>query len=189
LTNQTNFNGLMQINAPPPKNCQHWSAAQNERLLSMKGNVMKTIATTFGVLALVAAGPALAEGDLSRANVIDVVIEMGSNDDGMYFSPNNYEFVTGQAYRLVLTNVDGIKHEIALNEMGERIFTRKIEASDAEGNLITEVKGAIREVEVGPGKTVEWFIVPVQTTDGPVEITCELPGHYEAGMFASVVIN
>ena len=58
---------------------------------------MKTIATTFGVLALVAAGPALAEGDLSRANVIDVVIEMGSNDDGMYFSPNNYEFLTGQA--------------------------------------------------------------------------------------------
>jgi len=155
----------------------------------MKGSVMKTIATTFGVLALVAAGPALAEGDLSRANVIDVVIEMGSNDDGMYFSPNNYEFVTGQAYKLVLTNVDGIKHEIALNEMGERIFTRKIEASDADGNLITEVKGAIREVEVGPGKTVEWFIVPVQTTDEPVEITCELPGHYEAGMHASVMIN
>ena len=179
----------MQINAPPPKNCQYWSAAQKERLLYMKGNVMKTIATTFGVLALVAAGPALAEGDLSRANVIDVVIEMGSNDDGMYFSPNNYELVTGQAYRLVLTNVDGIKHEIALNEMGERIFTRKIEASDAEGNLITEVKGAIREVEVGPGMTVEWFIVPVQTTDEPVQITCEIPGHFESGMHASVMIN
>ncbi len=150
---------------------------------------MKTIATTLGVLALFAANPVLAEGDLSRANVIDVVIEMGSNDDGMYFSPNNYEFVTGQAYKLVLTNVDEIKHEIALNGMGERIFTRKIEASDAEGNLITEVKGAIREVEVGPGMTVEWFIVPVQTTDEPVEITCEIPGHYESGMFASAVIN
>ena len=150
---------------------------------------MKTIATTLGVLALFAANPVLAEGDLSRANVIDVVIEMGSNNDGMYFSPNNYEFMTGQAYKLILTNVDEIKHEIALNGIGERIFTRKIEASDAEGNLITEVKGAIREVEVGPGKTVEWFIVPVQTTDEPVEITCEIPGHYESGMFASAVIN
>ncbi len=150
---------------------------------------MYTIAPIFGLSALVFATTATAEGDLSSANVIDVAIELGSNDDGMYFSPDNYEFVTGQAYRLILTNIDEIKHEVALNEMGERIFTRKIEASDADGNLITEVKGSIREVEVGPGRTVEWFIVPVQTTDGPVEITCEIPGHYESGMHASVVIN
>jgi uncharacterized cupredoxin-like copper-binding protein len=80
-------------------------------------------------------------------------------------------------------------HEIAINEMRERIFTRKIEVSDKEGNLITEVKGTIREVEVGPEMTVEWFIVPVQTTDGPVEITCEIPGHYESGMHANATIN
>jgi uncharacterized cupredoxin-like copper-binding protein len=145
---------------------------------------MKMIAATLGVAALVAANPVVAEGDLSRANVIDVVIEMGSNDDGMYFSPDNYKFVTGRAY-----NVDGIKHEIALNEIGERVFTRKIEASDAKGNLITEVKGTITEVEVGPGMTVEWYIVPVQTTDEPFEITCEIPGHYESGMHATVTIN
>ena len=91
--------------------------------------------------------------------------------------------------KTINTNVDDIKHELALNEMGERVFTRKIEASDTDGNLITEVKGAIREVEVGPGQIVEWFIVPVQTTDEAVEITCEIPGHYEAGMHASVEIN
>lgn len=136
-----------------------------------------------------AAGAAYAGGDLSRANVIDVVIEMGSSGDGMYLKPDNYTFETGQAYKLILKNVDEIKHELALNEMGEAIFTRKVEASDADGNLITEVKGTIREVEVGPGKTVEWYIVPVQTTDEPVEITCELPGHLEAGMRASAMIN
>lgn len=52
--------------------------------------------------------------------------------------------MTGQAYKLILTNVDEIKHELALNEMGERIFTRKVEASDPDGNLITEVKDAIQ---------------------------------------------
>jgi uncharacterized cupredoxin-like copper-binding protein len=150
---------------------------------------MKPILASLTIAALLAAAPAFAEGDLSRANVIDVVIEMGSNDDGMYLKPDNYEFVTGQAYKLILTNVDEIKHELALNEMFERIFTRKVEAADADGNLITEVKGAIREVEVGAGQVVEWFIVPVQTTDGPVEITCEIPGHLEAGMRASAVIN
>lgn len=126
---------------------------------------------------------------MSRANVIDVVIEMGSNDDGMFLKPDNYEFVTGQAYKLILTNVDEIKHELALNEMGERIFTRKVEISDENGDLVSEIKGSIREVEVGAGKTVEWFIVPIQTTDEPVEITCEIPGHLEAGMRASVAIN
>jgi uncharacterized cupredoxin-like copper-binding protein len=150
---------------------------------------MTTIATILALSVLVVATSFKAEGDLSRANVIDVNIEMGSNDGWMFFSPDKYEFLTGQAYRLILINGDEIKHEIALNEMGERIFTRKIEVSDPDGNLITEVKGSITEVEVGPGMTVEWFIVPVQTTDGSAEITCEIPGHLEAGMSASVVIN
>lgn len=150
---------------------------------------MKPMTTLLAVLIFSLAGPAFAEGDLSRANVIDVVIEMGSNDDGMYLKPDNYEFVTGQAYKLVLTNVDVIKHELALNEMGERIFTRKIEVVDENGDLAAEIKGSIHEVEVGAGKTVEWFIVPVQTTEEPVEITCELPGHLEAGMRASVMIK
>ena len=151
---------------------------------------MKTLTTTLAVAALALGTQAFAEGDLSRANVIDVVIEMGTNDDGtMYLKPDNYEFQTGQAYKLVMVNVDNIKHELALNEMGERIFTRKVEASDADGTLIAEVKGLIREVEVGPEKTVEWYIVPVQTTGGPVEITCELEGHREAGMWAMATVN
>jgi uncharacterized cupredoxin-like copper-binding protein len=147
----------------------------------------QTIACT--VLAFALATPVYAEGDLSRANVIDVVIEMGTNDDGMYLKPDNYEFVTGQAYKLILTNVDEIKHELSLNEMVERIFTRKIEIADEKGELVAEIKGNVREVEVGAGKTVEWFIVPVQTTDEPIEITCEIPGHLEAGMRASVMIK
>jgi uncharacterized cupredoxin-like copper-binding protein len=150
---------------------------------------MKSLTTSLAVLIVSLAGPVFSEGDLSRANVIDVVIEMGSNDDGMYLKPDNYEFVTGQAYKLVLTNVDEIKHELALNEMGERIFTRKVEIADEKGDLVAEIKGNIREVEVGAGKTVEWFIVPIQTTEEPVEITCEIPGHLEAGMRASVMIK
>jgi uncharacterized cupredoxin-like copper-binding protein len=150
---------------------------------------MKSVITAATVMMLTAAIPVQAEGDLSRANVIDVTIEMGSNDDGMYLKPDTFEFVTGQAYNLKLVNVDEIKHELALNEMGERIFTRKIEIEDDAGNLVAEIKGTIHEVEVGPKQTVQWFIVPVQTTDEPVQITCELPGHNEAGMHASVTIK
>lgn len=150
---------------------------------------MKYVLPTLLAITVATTGAAQAEGDLSRANVITVPMEMGSNDNGMYLKPDHYNFVTGQAYKLVMTNVDEIKHELALNEMGERIFTRKVEIGDADGNLVAEIKGLIREVEVGPGKTVEWFFVPVQTTDGPVEITCEIPGHYESGMKAMAEIK
>lgn len=150
---------------------------------------MKTVFAVITATLVATTSPAIAAGDLSRLNIIDIPIEMGSNDDGMYLKPDTIELETGQAYKLILINVDEIKHELALNEMYERVFTRKVEASDADGNLITEVKGSIREVEVGGLKTVEWFIVPVQPTDGPVEIACELPGHREAGMLANVTIN
>ncbi|TCD16257.1 cupredoxin domain-containing protein [Oricola cellulosilytica] len=149
---------------------------------------MKPFIAAVPLLAVAITNPALAEGDLSRENVVDVTIELGSSDDGMYMKPDVLEFETGKAYRLILVNVDEIKHEVALNEMGERVFTRKIEATDPDGNLIAEVKGHINEVEVGPGKTVDWYIVPVQTMEAS-EITCELPGHLEAGMRASATIK
>lgn len=149
---------------------------------------MKRLFFAAAILATAFASPVLAEGDLSRANVITVHMEMGSNDDGMYLAPNHYEFETGQAYKLVMTNVDEIKHELALNEMIERIFTRKVQVEDADGNMVTEVKGMIWEVEVGAGQTVEWYFVPVQTMD-EIEITCEIAGHYESGMFATASIH
>ena len=149
---------------------------------------MRNVLIAGAIGAIAFAGPALAGGDLSRANVITVPIELGSADGGMYVRPNTFEFVTGQAYKLSLVNVDVIKHELALNEMGERIFTRKVQIDDADGNLVAEIKGQIREIEVGPGKTVDWYIVPIQTLDES-QITCELEGHMEAGMWATVTIK
>ena len=143
-------------------------------------------------IALMLAGiamPALAAGDLSRKDVQSVVLEMGTDDDGrMYFKPDHFTFETGKAYKWVIRNVDEIKHELAINEMRERIFTRKLEITTPDDELIAEIKGDINEVEVGPGRTVEWFFVPVQTAE-EIEISCELPGHYEAGMHGTVTLK
>ena len=149
--------------------------------------MLRTLLTATAVVALFS-GAAQAAGDLSRANVQTVTMEMGSNDDGMYFAPNEFTWETGQAYKWVLTNVDDIKHELAINEMRERVFTRKLEIADADGNLVAEIKGDINEVEIGPHQTVEWFLVPVQTAD-KIKITCEIPGHEEAGMFGYVTLK
>ncbi|MFT5172770.1 MAG: putative cupredoxin-like copper-binding protein, partial [Gammaproteobacteria bacterium] len=56
------------------------------------------------------------------------------------------------------------------------------------GKLIAEIKGSVREIEVGPNSEVEWFIVPIQTGKN-ISMDCALPGHKEAGMFGTITIN
>jgi len=161
----------------------HFGYSCNERDWNMKRCLVAILAT-----ALAGASPGLASGDLTRTDIIDVKLEMGSSDGGMYFKPNHFEFETGRAYKLVMINVDEIKHEVSLNEMAQKIFTRKVEVRDTSGKFIAEIKGSIHEVEIAPGQTVEWFFVPIQTLD-KFEITCEIPGHLEAGMHASATIK
>jgi uncharacterized cupredoxin-like copper-binding protein len=147
------------------------------------------LTTLFAAAAILVPTLSHAEGDLSRANVIDLPMEMGTDDNGnMYFKPNHFDLVTGQAYALVITNIDEYKHELALNEVLEKIFIRKVEIETADGDLVAEIKGHINEVEVGPHQTVEWFFVPVQTGED-LEFTCEIEGHYDAGMFGTITIR
>jgi uncharacterized cupredoxin-like copper-binding protein len=152
---------------------------------------MRTFPIALSAAALAFASPALAAGDLSRADPTEIVIEMGSADNGeksMYFRPDHLDLETGKAYKIVLRNLDEIEHEFAGHELFEKVFTRKVEITDASGALVAEVKGGVAEIEVGPGKEVEWFIVPVQTgKDIPME--CLIEGHREAGMVGTVTIQ
>ncbi|GAB4298175.1 MAG: hypothetical protein Kow0058_14590 [Roseovarius sp.] len=145
--------------------------------------------TAIGSMALAMSGTAWAAGDLSRADVQTVVLEMGTNEDGsMYFKPSELNFETGKAYKLHMVNPDEIKHEVALHEMLERIFTRKVEIETAEGELVAEIKGQIHEIEIGPHQAADWYFVPIQPMEAG-EITCEIAGHKEAGMRATAHIR
>ena len=55
-------------------------------------------------LALIVTPFVYADGDLSRANVQTVMMEMGTKDGKMYFKPKHLNFKTGQAYKIVLKN-------------------------------------------------------------------------------------
>ena len=149
---------------------------------------MKFIRLLTTSVALILAPLAYADGDLSRANVQTVVLEMGTKDGRMYFKPDHLNFKTGQAYKIVLKNVDKVKHEVEANEFVDKIFTRKVEIEDSKGGLVAEIKGSVREVEVGPGQEVEWFVVPIQT-GAEIEMVCALPGHKEAGMHGLITIE
>jgi uncharacterized cupredoxin-like copper-binding protein len=152
---------------------------------------MKLSRIAVSISALAFALPALAEGDLSRADPTEIIVEMGSTDDPvkpMYFKPNHLDLETGKAYKIVLKNVDDEKHEFAGPELIAKVFTRKVEIATESGDLVAEIKGNINEIEVGPGQEVEWFIVPIQTGED-IEMVCELEGHKEAGMLGTVTIH
>lgn len=149
---------------------------------------MKSLPFVFSISMLAFVSPVLAAGDLSRADPTEIVIDMGSSGAAMYFAPDHLELETGKAYKIVLRNVDEIKHEFAGQELFSKVFTRKVEITDASGNLVAEIKGNVSEIEVGPGKEVEWFIVPVQTGEN-LAMECEIEGHKEAGMFGTVTIH
>ncbi len=149
---------------------------------------MKRMTFALALAALAVTGPALATGDLTKTDVTVVTLEMGSNDDGMYFKPNHFEFETGKAYKMILTNVDEIKHEVELGQLPHHLFTRKVEIRDQADQLIAEVKGAIHEMEVGAGKSYEWFFVPLQPIENAA-VECAIPGHREAGMIGTVTIK
>ena len=140
------------------------------------------------LLALTVTPFVYADGDLSRANVQTVIMEMGTKDGKMYFEPNHLNFKTGQAYKIVLKNVDKIKHEIEANEFVDKIFTRKVEVKDKNGGLVAEIKGTIREIEVGPMQEVEWYVVPIQPGKS-IEMVCAIAGHKEAGMHGLITIE
>ena len=143
----------------------------------------------FALPLLMMATEARAEGDMSRAKPQEIVIEMGQKDIAhMFFNPAHVELETGKAYKLVFKNIDKEKHEFSAPEFVSKVFTRKVEVLGADGGMIAEVKGAINEVEVAGGGTVEWFIVPVQTGKN-IPVECALEGHKEAGMVGTFTIN
>jgi len=149
---------------------------------------MNAFLTMTTLAALVAVPAVYAAGDLSRDNPQEIVMEMGSSGSKMYFKPDHLDLETGKAYKLVLKNTDKIKHEMEAHELVEKIFTRKVEVVDQNDNMIAEIKGKVTEIEVGPGGTVEWFFVPVQTGKN-LEMDCAIEGHKAAGMFGTVTIK
>ncbi|MGI0487001.1 cupredoxin domain-containing protein [Pantanalinema rosaneae CENA516] len=119
--------------------------------------------------------------DLSRQPAIAVQVSLGNAANELRFVPDHLEFVSGQRYKLLLTNPSNSKHYFTAKDFTDGIWTQKVEAGKVE------VKGAIHEVELKPGAQAEWLFVPIKA--GNYELHCSIPGHTEAGMTGTVVVT
>ena len=144
---------------------------------------------------LAASNNAHAAGDLSRQTPIEVVVELGKPGQHGFF-PNKLSFETGKLYKLVLKNVSDDPHYFTSHAFSQMIFTRKVQVTQVQaGKTVTlaEFKGAIREVEVYPGQSAEWWFVPI-AAGRVTDLMCGIVGkdgrtHAHHGMIGEIVID
>jgi uncharacterized cupredoxin-like copper-binding protein len=136
-----------------------------------------------------------AGGNLAGQNPMEVVVELGKPGQHV-FVPNQLRFETGKLYKLVLKNPSTDPHYFTSHGFTQLIFTRKVQVvQERDGKPITlaEFKGAIREIEVYPGQTAEWWFVPV-ATGRVTDLRCGITGkdgktHADHGMVGEIVIE
>jgi uncharacterized cupredoxin-like copper-binding protein len=141
------------------------------------------------------AGAALAAGNLAGQEPITVTVELGRPGKHV-FVPDRLRFETGKLYKLVLTNTSNDPHYFTSDGFSTLIYTRKVQVvqtRDGKTTTLAEFKGTIREIEVYPGHTAEWWFVPV-ATGRLTDLRCGIKGkdgktHAELGMIGEIVIE
>ena len=131
---------------------------------------------------------AKAAGDLSRQTPLDVHVQLGDEKGARVFLPERIELETGRLYRLILTNASPEKHYFSSDGLSQAVFTRKVQANGTDGKAVAEVKGFVREIEVLPKASTEWWFVPIKTGQFG-DLRCTEQGHSESGMVGQIVIK
>ena len=98
--------------------------------------------------------------DLTKQTPIEVRVELGTTAGKHAFVPNTLTFEAGKLYKLVLRNPSKNKHYFTSPGLANSVYTGKVQVVDDKGTR-AEIKGSIREIEVYPGGTAEWWFVPV----------------------------
>ncbi|MBR1123599.1 hypothetical protein JQ628_18890 [Bradyrhizobium lablabi] len=142
-----------------------------------------------------ASGAAIAAGDLSRQTPIEVTVELGA--PGKHeFTPKQLRFETGKLYKLILRNSSNDPHYFTSHAFSQMVWTRKAQVTqqrDGKSVTLAEFKGAMREIEVYPGYTAEWWLVPVAAGKAS-DLRCDIKGadgktHAELGMTGEIIIE
>lgn len=119
---------------------------------------------------------ALAGADWSKVETVTVTMTEYA------FSPSPVVLKEGVPTKLVLKNGGKEAHYFVAEQFFKAIATRKIQASDGE------IKApSFTAVEVYPGKTVEWFLVPARK--GVFNLLCTVKGHAEHGMKGKIEVR
>ncbi len=134
------------------------------------------------------------KGDLTRQKAIEVEVNLkGETGNVHFFEPSVLKFQTGKLYKLKIINLSDSKHYFISEKFSNSIFTRKIQINK-NNNKIAEIKGIIKDVEVFPDNTIEWWFVPIKTGEFS-DLYCKVEDkkakktHKEMGMHGKIIIE
>jgi uncharacterized cupredoxin-like copper-binding protein len=165
-----------------PRSAQHPGLEDGDMRMTLQAPVFVAVMVFGGN------GIAIAAGDLTEQSPVEVKVQLGDRNNALRFFPDKLEFETGKLYKLVLQNPSSTAHYFSSEGLSRAVFTRKVQVVGADGKTIAEVKGNVREIEVYPGATTEWWFVPVKT--GTLnDLKCTVKGHTEAGMVGTIIIK
>ena len=145
--------------------------------------------------AFIGSAAGYAAGNLAGQQPIEVTVDLGKPGQHV-FVPSQIKFETGKLYKLVLRNPSNDPHYFTSHGFSQLIYTRKVQVvqtRDGKPTTLAEFKGAIREIEVYPGQTAEWWFVPV-ATGRVTDLRCGIVGsdgksHADHGMVGEIVID
>jgi uncharacterized cupredoxin-like copper-binding protein len=173
----------------PPRRCA--ALERRSRCVGVKGRVAKACGpwiVTFAAALSVWTGTAHAAGDLSRQTPLEVRVQLGDEKGSRRFVPETIELETGKLYRLILSNPSTEKHYFSSDAFSQAVYTRKVQVNGQDGNAVAEVKGFVREIEVLPKASTEWWLVPIKAGQFG-DLRCPVEGHTESGMVGRILIK
>ena len=140
------------------------------------------------LIILLCASSLWAEEKRHGPRAIEVNVSLGTAEEEMKFVPDTFSFERGKYYKLVLHNPSSEDHYFTSDAFSTHIFTRKVEVADKDGKTVAEIHGAINDIELKPGATVEWFFYPM-TKGRNLKLYCHKDGHEEQGMAGTINIS
>jgi uncharacterized cupredoxin-like copper-binding protein len=150
---------------------------------------MTCLGLTFAVVTgLGGSSAAVAAGDMTEQDPVEVKVQLGDKNNALRFFPAKLELESGKLYKLVLHNASAMAHYFSSEGLSRAVFTRKVQVVSADGKTLSEIKGSVREIEVYPGATAEWWFVPVKAGNLD-DLKCTVKGHTEAGMVGAITIK
>jgi len=147
------------------------------------------------VLLGVVSGAAIAAGDLSKQTPIELTVALGG--PGKHeFTPKQLRLETGKLYKLILRNDSNDPHYFTSHAFSQMVWTRKVQVTqqrDGKSVTLAEFKGAMREIEVYPGQSAEWWLVPI-AAGRMADLRCDIKTpdgktHAELGMTGEIIIE
>jgi uncharacterized cupredoxin-like copper-binding protein len=133
-------------------------------------------------LILVSCSPSAARRDVPAGT--DRVVELSI--EGMHFIPDRIEVKAGELVAFVVTNPNDIPHELFIGTAAEQAAHEAMHMAAAASNQ-AQVRHGGYGIYLAPHDT---GVVSYRfDTAGEIVLGCHLPGHWDAGMHATVVVE